>query len=168
MLCLNQASTLIKTNFYCYLSLQKQNQISRCLTILQECLANPHCVGGVKALTKYHLCQLYFNCDMQACGRESEELVGEFIGNYHMLQANTQRAPEEEEELWLLQYLLYYCLLMLGYLRRSEGRAAESESYIKASQSLLKIGNRSSQLINASNLRTRSAEEKRQPSRHAQ
>jgi hypothetical protein len=53
-------------------------------------------VGGVKALTKYHLCQLYFNCDMQACGRESEELVGEFIGNYHMLQANTQRSPEEE------------------------------------------------------------------------
>jgi hypothetical protein len=47
---------------------------------------------------------------------------------------------------------------MLGYLRRNEGKTAESESYIRASQSLLKIGNRSSQLINASNLRTRSAE----------
>jgi hypothetical protein len=80
-----------------------------------------------------------------------------------MLLSSTDRTPEEEQELWLLQYLLYYCLLMLGYLRRTEGRVEESESYLRASQSLLKIGNRSSQYINASNLRTRSAEEKKRP-----
>lgn len=94
---------------------------------------------------------------MEACGRECEEVVGEFIGNYHMLQSSTERTPAEEEELWLLQYVLYYCLLMLGYMRRSEGRTAESESYLRASQSLLKIGNKSSQFINASSIRTRSA-----------
>jgi len=43
-------------------------------------------------------------------------------------------------------------------MRRSEGRTEESESYLKASQSLLKIGNKSSQFINASSVRTRSAE----------
>jgi hypothetical protein len=52
---------------------------------------------------------------------------------------------------------------MLGYMRRSQGRTEESESYLKASQSLLKIGNKSSQFINASSVRTRSAEEKRRP-----
>lgn len=85
-------------------------------------------------------------------------MIGEFIGNYHMLEASTERTAEEEEELQLLQYVLYYCLLMLGYMRRSQGRASESESYLRASQRLLKIGNRSSQFISASSLRTRSAE----------
>lgn len=157
---------LLKTNFYCYLIIHSEHQNSKCLTILQECLADPNCAGGLRALTRYHLCQLFFGCDVEACGRECEEVVGEFIGNYHMLQSSAERSPQEDEELWMLQYVLYYCLLMLGYMRRSQGRTEESESYLKASQSLLKLGNRSSQLINASSLRTRSAEEKRRPSAH--
>ena len=80
-----------------------------------------------------------------------------------MLQSNSERTPSEEDELWLLQYVLYYCLLMLGYMRRSQGRGTESESYLKASQSLLKVGNTGSQFISASSVRTRSAEDKRRP-----
>jgi hypothetical protein len=159
----NSLEVLLKTNFYCYLTISCEHESSRCLTILQECLAHPECSGGVRALTRYHLCQLFFGCDIEACGRECEEVIGEFIGSYHMLQSSAERTPREEEELWLLQYVLYYCLMMLGYLRRGQGRAVESESYLQASQSLLRIGNRSSQLINASSLRTRSAEDKRRP-----
>ena len=65
----NEEEVLLKTNFYCFLTIHNQFQNSRCLTILQECLAHPQCQGGIRALTRYHLSQLFFNCDMGACGR---------------------------------------------------------------------------------------------------
>lgn len=101
------------------MTIQRKYQPIRCLAMLQECLSDALCVGGIRALTRYHLCLLYFHSDIGACARECQELVNEFIGSYHMLLSSTDRSPAEEEELWLLQYLLYYCLLMLGYLRRS-------------------------------------------------
>lgn len=77
-----------------------------------------------------------------------------------MLKEHIERSEEEEEEMVMLQYIIYYCLLLLGYVRGQEGRKEESENYIKASNNLLKVNNKSSEYINASNFRTRSSEKK--------
>lgn len=58
----------------------------------------------------------------------------------------------------MLGYIIYYCLLMLGYVCGQQGRREESENYLAASVNLLKLNNQSSQFINASNFRTRSSE----------
>jgi hypothetical protein len=151
---------LLKTNFYCYLTIQRGFKIHQNLSILQGLLAQEECRGALRALTRYHICQIHFIEDVAACGSECEELVGEFIGSYHMLKEHAARSPSEEEQLVLLQYILYYCLLLLGYLRAQQGRQQESQNYIAASNHLLKINNQSSASITASNTRTKSADGK--------
>jgi hypothetical protein len=54
----------------------------------------------------------------------------------------------------MLQYIIYYCFLLLGHLRATEGRLEESQNYLSASKNLLKINNKSTELITASFLRT--------------
>jgi hypothetical protein len=39
-----------------------------------------------------------------------------------MLKEHTDRNEAEEEELFMLQYIIYYSLLMLGYMRGEEGK----------------------------------------------
>jgi len=151
---------LLKTNFYCYLTIQRNFKVSDSLTILQSCLAHPHCKGSIRALTRYHISQIYFLSDKRSCGNECEEIISEFIGSYHMLKERAERSSDEEEELYMLQYIIYYCLLLLGYVRGEEGKKEESEGYIKASKNLLKINNKSSQFINASSFRTKSGGQK--------
>jgi hypothetical protein len=34
-----------------------------------------------------------------------------------MLKEHTERSGNEEDELVMLQYIIYYCLLLLGYVR---------------------------------------------------
>lgn len=60
----NEEEVLLKTNVYCFLAIQNQGSNSRCLTILQQCLAHLHCKGAIRALTRYHLCQLFFSTDV--------------------------------------------------------------------------------------------------------
>lgn len=60
----------------------------------------------------------------------------------------------------MLQYIIYYCFLLLGHLRATEGRLEESQNYLSASKNLLKINNKSTQLITASFLRTQKPKSK--------
>ena len=82
---------MLKTNFYCYLTIQRGFKINQNLTILQNCLAQEKCKGGIRALTRYHICQIYFIEDLKACGAECEEIMGEFFGSYHMLKEHIER-----------------------------------------------------------------------------
>ena len=75
-----------------------------------------------------------------------------------MLKELLEPSQEEQEEYALYQYVIHYCFMMLGWIRGKEGRQEESESYLQASKNLLKVGNKSSQFISASSVRTRSAE----------
>jgi hypothetical protein len=113
---------MLKTNFYCYLTIQRGFKIHQNLSILQGLLGQDGCRGAVRALTRYHICQIHFIEDVGACGTECEEVIAEFIGSYHMLKERGERSAGEEEELVMLQYILYYCLLLLGYLRAQQGR----------------------------------------------
>lgn len=83
---------LLKTNFYCFLTIQRGFKIPESLTILQSCLGDAHCKGSVRALTRYHIAQVHFIEDLRACGEECEEIVGEFIGSYHMLKEHCERS----------------------------------------------------------------------------
>lgn len=113
---LTPSQQLLKTNFYVYLLLQRNYKPSETLTLLQNCLAQPACTRTLLALTRYHICQTHFLTDRAACGRECEELIKDSIGSYHMLKERTDRSAEEEEEMYMLQYILYYCLLLMGWV----------------------------------------------------
>jgi hypothetical protein len=73
---LSHPQALLKTNFYCFLTIHRQAQSARCQTLLAQTLADPLCTGGLRALTRYHLCLLHFHTDMSACAIACEELVG--------------------------------------------------------------------------------------------
>lgn len=61
----------------------------------------------------------------------------------------------------MLQYIIYYCLVLLAVVKKQQGLVEESENYNKASTNLLKLNNKSSQFIGASTFRTKSSENQR-------
>ena len=70
--------------------------MSETLTILQKALKHPECRGAIRALTRYHICQLHFPQDIAACGRECEEIISDFIGAYHMATELLQPTSTEQ------------------------------------------------------------------------
>ena len=67
---------ILQTNLYCYLTIQRNYKPSKTLTILQSALGQKECKGAIRALTRYHICQIYFPTDLEICGRECEEIIG--------------------------------------------------------------------------------------------
>lgn len=127
---------LLQTNLYCYLTIQRGYKASQTLTILQNTLNHPQCRGAIRALTRYHICQIYFPSDVGACGRECEEIIGEFIGAYHMAKELLEPTPSEQDEYDMLQYVIHYCFMLLGWVRGKEGKLEESESYVLAGKNI--------------------------------
>ena len=151
---------ILKTNFYCYLMIQKEFKTQDNLSILEELLKKKQCLGPVRALTKYHIAQAQFATDETACKNTCKEIIDEFIGEYTTLKIRIERSEEDDEDLYSFQYILYYCFLLLAYIHKKQHSEEESENYLRASKNMLKANNKSSQLINASSYRSRSSEKK--------
>lgn len=109
---------------------------------MSKCLTREECAGPVKALTKYHLAQILFVSKVSECKAMCQDIVNEFLGEYHILKNRIDRKGRDDEDMHALQYILYYCFLLLAYVCEKENRSEEEgEVYLKAGKNLFRDQN---------------------------